>query len=133
MSDAIYGMLEAKIESDAKVIAALRKAQWPEEVTKEMKNAIYALDLHDNRLSEDDVIDIYDTLRAVALRTYEQQQENRMLGVDWYRNNQTPQDWLWQAENKVAEAERLLAAAKQELELATREAAAYQKFHGIGS
>jgi hypothetical protein len=64
--------LTAKIEADAKVIAALREAQWPEEATEEMKQAIYALDLGKNRLSEDDVIDIYDTFRKVALGVNEQ-------------------------------------------------------------
>jgi hypothetical protein len=63
---------DAKIESDAKVIAALREKQWPDEATEEMKRAVYALNLGDNRLSEDDVIDIYDTFRKVALGVDEQ-------------------------------------------------------------
>lgn len=56
-----------------------------------------------------------------------------MFGVDWYRNNETPQTRLWRAEDKVAEAERCLAAAKRELELAISETAAYKKFHGADS
>jgi hypothetical protein len=59
--------LTAKIETDAKVIATLKEKQWPDEITEEMKYAIYALDLGKNRLSEDDVIDIYDTFRKIVI------------------------------------------------------------------
>lgn len=47
-------------------IERLRAAQWPNEATQEMKEAVFKLKLGDNRLSEDDVIDIYDTLRRIV-------------------------------------------------------------------
>lgn len=57
---AIVERLEAEIER-------LTAAQWPMEATAEMKAAVYALNLGENRLSEDDVIDIYDTFRRIVL------------------------------------------------------------------
>jgi hypothetical protein len=51
-------------------IGRLRAAQWPAEATPAMKTAVYALNLGHNRLSEDDVIDIYDTfLKCVIQQT----------------------------------------------------------------
>lgn len=44
----------------------VQSAQWPDEVTPAMKAAVYALNLGDNRLSEDDVIDIYDTFKRLV-------------------------------------------------------------------
>ena len=52
-----------------------------------------------------------------------------MIGLDWYRNNQYPQDRLWHARDKVAEAERRLREANEELALAAKEMAAYNEFH----
>ena len=43
--------------------------QWPNEATQEMKEAVYALNLGNNRLGEDDVIDIYDTIRRIVIRS----------------------------------------------------------------
>ena len=65
----------AFVQNAELIITALREyaneqstsvVQWPDEATAAMKEAIYRLDLGNNRLSEDDVIDIYDTLRKCA-------------------------------------------------------------------
>lgn len=53
-------------------LARLRATQWPDEATAEMKDAVYALNLGRNHLSEDDVIDIYDTFRKIVMSRYEQ-------------------------------------------------------------
>lgn len=42
--------------------------KWPDEATEEMKRAIYAvMDRRGIRLSEDDVIDIYDAMRKTLV------------------------------------------------------------------
>ena len=56
----------AFIAEAADEIEQLRAAQWPEEATAEMHDAIYALNLGTNQLSGEDVIDIYDTLRRIV-------------------------------------------------------------------
>ncbi len=52
------------IEEAADEIERLRAAQWPEEATDAMKRAVYALNLRDNHLCEDDVIDIFDAMKG---------------------------------------------------------------------
>jgi hypothetical protein len=57
------------IDEAAAEIERLRAAQWPAEVTPEMCEAVYKLNLGENRLSLDDVTDIYDTFKRIHEQT----------------------------------------------------------------
>jgi|SRR5581483_5643630 len=73
---AVYLAAEKEVAEDiakhimdaADEIERLRASQMPDEVTPEIEDAIYELKLGTNRLSQEDVIDIYDTIRCVVRR-----------------------------------------------------------------
>ena len=54
-----------------------------------------------------------------------------MFGHGWYRNNTTPLQRLWRAEERLENAKLELAAAERAMADAAAEFSAYSKFHEL--